>query len=146
MSSMSKCSFQSFMASCCSSTFNLSLFFHFISLFIVIFWNAFFHYLSPFSLFPLTSSSFILSSQQQFIHCFPTSLLGTITRDWFTCFTDAIVYFLSIAEHFVAIISPELSVLLLNKFFTPIFNANVWLHVTHTGLLIFMGVLAAVTS
>ena len=58
----------------------------------------------------------------------------------------AIVYFLSIAEHFVTILSPELSGLFLDKFFVhTFFNANVWLHVTHTGLLFFMGVLAAVT-
>ena len=93
-----------------------------------------FHLLLYYLLFLLNNNLFIV---------FQTSF----TRDWFTCFIDAIVYFPSIAEQFVTIISPELSVLFLNKFFlTTIFNANVWLHVTHIGLLIFRGVLTAVTS
>ena len=37
----------------------------------------------------------------------------------FTCFLNVIVYFISISEFFVTIISPELCVLNLDKFFQP---------------------------
>ena len=76
------------------------------------------NYLDVDSPFPLTSSLFILPSQQQCIHCFSNLIfLGAFTRDWFTCFIDAIVYFLSINDHFVTIILAEVSVLFLHKFF-----------------------------
>ena len=40
----------------------------------------------------------------------------------FTCFINVIAYFLSISEHFSTIISPELCLLNLDKFFQPIFT------------------------
>ena len=42
----------------------------------------------------------------------------------FTCFINVIVYFISISEYFVTIISPELCVLNLKKFFQPHFDCK----------------------
>ena len=116
MSSMSKCSFQSFMAPCCSSTFNLSSFLTLLVLSLSYFGPPFsiiclnfhnFHLLFHYLFFLLNNNLFIVFNL----------ILGAFTRDWFTCFIDANVSFLFIAEHFVTIISPELSMLFLNKFF-----------------------------
>ena len=95
------------------------LIFHFISFFTFIFQTAFFHCLSPY--FPnfhiLLHYFFLLFNNNLFIVIFYIIFLGIFTGDGFTCFIDAIIYFLSIAEHVVTIISLELSVLYLNNFF-----------------------------
>ena len=137
MSYMSQYYFKCFMAFCCSSTFNLSSFFTLLAFSLSYFGLPFFIVFLLVFLISHTYSLFILPSQQQFIHCICQTLffLGAFTRDGFTCFIYAIIYFFSIAEHFVTKISPELNVLFLYKFFVhPLFNANAWLHVTHKGI------------
>ena len=90
---------------------------------------------SLFSLFPHTSSLSILNSQQQFVYCiFQPPFLGAFTRDGSTCFIYAIVYFLSIAEHFVTKNSPHLSVLFLYKFVYTHFSTPMFGYMSHTGL------------
>ena len=42
----------------------------------------------------------------------------------FTCFINVIVYFISISEYLVTIISPKLCVLNLDKFFQPTFDCK----------------------
>ena len=113
---------------------------HFIALFTFIL--LIFFFLNFFFLFPyfhmLLYYLFFLLNSNIFIVIF--------TRDWFICFLDVIVYFLCIAKGLAKIMSTELSVIFLYMFLHPFFNANVLLHVTHTCLLFFMGVLAAVIS
>ena len=104
----------------------LKLIFHFIGIFIFIFWTALFHCLSPFFLnfHLLLHHLFFFFNNKLFTVFLPSLSLGTFTRDWFTCFIDAMVYFISIAEQFFTIISLELSVLFLETFFTSIFQCQ----------------------
>ena len=121
MSSMFQCSIKCFMASCRSLTVTFRHF-SLYALFTFIFWTAFFHCLSSyFPNFHLLLHYIIL----------PSHFLGAITRGWFTCFIDANLFFLSIAEHLVTIISPELSVLYLNIFYTH-FSMPIFGYMSHT--------------
>ena len=71
---------------------------------------------------------------------------GASTRDQLTCFKDVTVYFLSISENVATVISPELSVLFLNKFVKLICQCQ-WLVTFHTPRdIFFIGVLEAVIS
>ena len=93
--------------------------FHFIGIFIFIFWTAFFHCRSPYShnFHILLHCLFFLPNSNLFMVFFNLIFLGAFPRDGFTCFIYAIFYFLSIAEHFVTKSSPEFSVLFLYQLF-----------------------------
>ena len=121
---MSQYYFQCFMASCCSSTFDLSSFSLF-GIFTFIFWTVFFNVFRL--IFLISTYLFIIYSFFWTIIYslyFQPDLWGAFTREGFTCFIYAIAYFISIAEHFVRKFSPEFSVLFLYKFLTPIFQCQ----------------------
>ena len=99
----------------------------------LLYWHFHFHILDclfslSFPYFPyfhiLLHCLFSLLNNHLFIVFFNLIFWGAFPRDGFTCFIYAIVYFLSIAEYFVTKISPEVSLLFLYKFFTPIFQCQ----------------------
>ena len=124
------------MASCCSLTLKLSSFCTLLAFLLSYFGLPSFHCLFPYSpnFHILLHYLFFLFNINLLIVMLNLISFVAFTEDGFTYLIDTIVYFPSIAEHFVTIVSPELSVLFLNKFLHPFFNTNVWLHVTHTGL------------
>ena len=125
MSSKSQYSFKCFMASCCSSIINLSIFFTLLKFHFHIL-DFLFPCLSPY--FPnfriLLHYLFFLLNNYLFIVFFNLTFWGAFTREGFTCFIYTIVYFLLIAEHFVSKTSPQFSLPFLYKFFTPIFQCQ----------------------
>ena len=114
------------MASCCSSTFNLSSFFTLLT-FSLSYFVLPFYCLSPFfspNFHILLYCLFSLLYNNLFIVFFNLIFWGAFPGDGFTYFIYAIVYFLSVAEHIVSPISPQLSGLFLYKFFTSIFQCQ----------------------
>ena len=102
MSYISQNSFKCFMAFCCSSTFNLGSFFTLLA-FSLSYFGLPFYCLSPY--FPnihiLLHFLFFLLNNDLITVFFNLIFWGAFPKEWFTCFIHAIVYFLSIAEHFV---------------------------------------------
>ena len=112
MSSMSQYSFQCFVESGYPSTINS--FFPFLAFSLSYFHIFIFCYcLSPYFLdfHIFLDCLFFVSNNNLFIVFFNLIFWAAVPRDGFTCFIYAIVYFLSIAEHFATKISLDLSVL-----------------------------------
>ena len=128
MSYMFQYSFKCVMLSCLTEA-NYSLYWlwhlHIVDCLFSCFFSLFFHILLHYL--------FLLLNNNVLIVIFNLILWGAFTRDWFTCFIDVIVYFLLFSEHFATIILQEFSVLFIYNFFNQFVNANVWLHVRHTG-------------
>ena len=134
------------MASCCSSTFNLSSFFTLFAFSLSYFDMAFLLY------FPYFHNFHIL------LHCLFFLLNNTFFILFLTSFFE--VHSLEMGSH-VSYMQWSTFFILLNIlsqkfhqssvcssytcFLHPFFHANVWLHVTHTKLF-FMGILVAVVS
>ena len=144
MSPMSQYSFQCFMASCCSSTFDLSSFFTFLHFHFHIL-DCLFQWLSPY--FPnfhlLLHYLFFLLNNNLFIVFFNLIFeVYSLEKGSHASYMELSTFFLN-AEHFVTKFSPEFSVLFL--FYTH-FSMPMFGYMSHTHAYISWGVLVAVIS